>query len=72
MLLSVVRLSALDREAGGLQFESWNGTEFYILHQCMTLVYPKTYQLTQLLMKNGVLWDVTPCDSCMNRRFGGT
>jgi hypothetical protein len=23
-------------------------------------------------MKNGVLWDVTPCDSCKNRRFGGT
>jgi hypothetical protein len=23
-------------------------------------------------MKNRVLWDVTPCDSCKNRRFGGT
>jgi hypothetical protein len=23
-------------------------------------------------MKNGVLWDVTPCGSCNNRRFGGT
>jgi hypothetical protein len=23
-------------------------------------------------MKNGVFWDVTPCDSCKNRRFGGT
>jgi hypothetical protein len=23
-------------------------------------------------MKNGVLWDVTPCGSCKNRRFGGT
>jgi hypothetical protein len=23
-------------------------------------------------MKNGVFWDVTPCDSCNNRRFGGT
>jgi hypothetical protein len=22
-------------------------------------------------MKNGVFWDVTPCDSCKNRRFGG-
>jgi hypothetical protein len=20
----------------------------------------------------GVFWDVTPCDSCKNRRFGGT
>jgi hypothetical protein len=23
-------------------------------------------------MKNTVFWDVTPCGSCKNRRFGGT
>jgi hypothetical protein len=23
-------------------------------------------------MKNSVFWDVMPCDSCKNRRFGGT
>jgi hypothetical protein len=23
-------------------------------------------------IKNAVLWDVTPCGSCKNRRFGGT
>jgi hypothetical protein len=23
-------------------------------------------------LKNDVFWDVTPCDSCKNRRFGGT
>jgi hypothetical protein len=22
-------------------------------------------------MNNGVFWDVTPCDSCKNRHFGG-
>jgi hypothetical protein len=27
---------------------------------------------TAVTMKNGVFWDVTPCDSCKNRRFGGT
>jgi hypothetical protein len=27
---------------------------------------------TAVTTKNGVLWDVTPCDSCKNRRFGGT
>jgi hypothetical protein len=27
--------------------------------------------LTIYDMKNGVLWDVTPCGSCKNRRFGG-
>jgi hypothetical protein len=23
-------------------------------------------------MKNGVFWDVTPCDSCKDRHFRGT
>jgi hypothetical protein len=23
-------------------------------------------------MKNAVFWDVAPCRSCVNRRFGGT
>jgi hypothetical protein len=27
--------------------------------------------LTLVTMKNAVFWDVTPCDSCKNRRFGG-
>jgi hypothetical protein len=27
---------------------------------------------TAVTMKNGVFWDVTPCGSCENRRFGGT
>jgi hypothetical protein len=22
-------------------------------------------------LKNGIFWDVTPCGSCKNRRFGG-
>jgi hypothetical protein len=26
----------------------------------------------QYLWKNGAFWDVTPCGSCKNRRFGGT
>jgi hypothetical protein len=25
-----------------------------------------------MTMKNCVFWDVTPCGSCKNRRFGGT
>jgi hypothetical protein len=28
--------------------------------------------LTAMTMKRGVFWDVTPCDSCKNRRLGGT
>jgi hypothetical protein len=27
---------------------------------------------TVVTMKNGVFWDVMPCGSCKNRRFGGT
>jgi hypothetical protein len=27
--------------------------------------------ITAVTMKNGVFWDVTPRDSCNNRRFGG-
>jgi hypothetical protein len=27
---------------------------------------------TAVTMKNGISWDVTPCGSCKNRRFGGT
>jgi hypothetical protein len=27
---------------------------------------------TAVTMKNCVFWDVTPCGSCKNRRFGGT
>jgi hypothetical protein len=27
---------------------------------------------TAVTMDNGVFWDVTPCGSCKNRRFGGT
>jgi hypothetical protein len=27
---------------------------------------------TAVIMKNGVFWNVTPCDSCKNRHFGGT
>jgi hypothetical protein len=27
---------------------------------------------TVLAMNNRVFWDVTPCGSCKNRRFGGT
>jgi hypothetical protein len=28
--------------------------------------------ITVVTMKNAVFWDVAPCRSCVNRRFGGT
>jgi hypothetical protein len=32
-------------------------------------VFTKDYNMT--VLKNVVFWDVTPCGSCKNRRFGG-
>jgi hypothetical protein len=32
----------------------------------------QTYYQIILIMKKGVFWDVTPCGSCKNLRFGGT
>jgi hypothetical protein len=37
-----------------------------------SLNYVKFEVSTAETMKNGVVWDVTPCGSCKNRRFGGT
>jgi hypothetical protein len=42
----------------------------YIAIVVVTLIY-RSHKHTDL-MKNGVFWDVTPCGSCKNRRFGGT
>jgi hypothetical protein len=37
------------------------------------LYYYVRYEvITAVTMKNGVFWDVVPCGSCKNRRFGGT
>jgi hypothetical protein len=39
----------------------------------MVQVMMKTaVETPNLTLKNGVFWDVTPCGSCKNRRFGGT
>jgi hypothetical protein len=48
------------------------------VHDCAHALTYKAYKLvrfevfTAMTMKNGVLWDATPCGSCKNRRFGGT
>jgi hypothetical protein len=35
------------------------------------LTWTEVYE-TYMVVTNGVFWDVTPCGSCKNRRFGGT
>jgi hypothetical protein len=49
------------------------------MYNFVTIVYLKHTMdnvrfevFTVVTMKNGVSWDVTPCDFCKNRRFGGT
>jgi alpha-glucosidase (family GH31 glycosyl hydrolase) len=44
-----------------------NGAEFN-----NTLPYVRSEVFTAVTMNNGVFWDITPCGSCKNRRFGGT
>jgi hypothetical protein len=38
----------------------------------VSMVSLRTERHGVLILKNGVFWDVTPCGSCKNRRFGGT
>jgi hypothetical protein len=41
--------------------------------KCSRHVLYITFEVfTTVTMKNGIIWDVTPCGSCKNRRFGGT
>jgi hypothetical protein len=43
------------------------------LEKCIqTCGLSKMEVFTAVTMKNGVFWDVTPCGSCKNRRFGVT
>jgi hypothetical protein len=49
-----------DQECGG-----WRD---FFFNKLMNLVSFEVF--TAVTMTNGVFWDVTPCDSCKNRRFG--
>jgi hypothetical protein len=40
---------------------------------CKKYIYCVRFEVFMAVtMKNGVFWDVTPCGSCKDRRFGGT
>jgi hypothetical protein len=43
---------------------------FVSLQQCV--VYIRFEVFMAVTMKNSVFWDVIPCGSCKNQRFGGT
>jgi hypothetical protein len=38
----------------------------------MDILHVRFEVFTAVTMKNAVFWDVAPCRSCVNRRFGGT
>jgi hypothetical protein len=42
-----------------------------LLHRSASEIYARFDFLTAVTMKNAVFWDVTPCGSCKNLRFGG-
>jgi hypothetical protein len=49
-----------------------NSPEDAILHGNAVVYAARIQPQIKCLLKNGVFWDVTPCGSCKNRRFGGT
>jgi hypothetical protein len=53
-----------------MQFSLYN-IKFTTCH-AGTSNYVRFEVFTAMTMKNAVFWDVTPCGSCKNRRFGGT
>jgi hypothetical protein len=70
---------------GGLSF--WSSyikiQDWYIDSNTLTTLSSQTCSICMFSLKwhilpqtqgrkNGVFWDVTPCGSCKNRRFGGT
>jgi hypothetical protein len=50
---------------------SKSGTLYYVILAILNFLV-RFEVFTAVTMKNGVFWDVTPCGSCKNRRFGGT
>jgi hypothetical protein len=46
--------------------------KLYSSRSILRIISVRFEVFTAVTMKNGVLFDVTPCGSCKNRRFGGT
>jgi hypothetical protein len=54
--------------AGGVTASSCTMTSYM---KC-NVTFVRYEIFTAVSTKNGVVWDITPCDSCKNRRSGGT
>jgi hypothetical protein len=44
----------------------------FVLHRRYIMSHVIFEVFTAVTMKTGTFWDITPCGSCRNRRFGGT
>jgi hypothetical protein len=58
--------------SGGFRTFHLEDTKETSAEECPLLMYVRFEVFAALTMKNGVFWDVTPCGSCKNRRYGGT
>jgi hypothetical protein len=56
---------------GTIKASKMNYVKWQHLH-CTILISVKFEVFMGVTMKNGVFWDIMPCGSCKNRRFGGT
>jgi hypothetical protein len=61
------QLRVISKQFEELVFALSVGKQRYRTHS-----YVRFEGFTAVTMKNGVFWDVTPCGSCKNQRFGGT
>jgi hypothetical protein len=65
MELLLGKLADINVQAEGLQEKAAAQADISLKHVRFEV-------FTAVTMKNGVFWDVMPCGSCKNRRFGGT
>jgi hypothetical protein len=53
-------------------YESYDNNKLFKIDIIIFIIVVGFEVFTAVTMKNAVFWDVTPCGSCKNRRFGGT
>jgi hypothetical protein len=63
-------MSVRHRERNSL--DPRKGDFLKLMMQSSRILERYTTGMNCIVLKNGVFWDVTPCGSCKNRRFGGT
>jgi hypothetical protein len=70
LLLNVLHLLPGEPSLQMGQKAGWAPELFYTMGEENSIAHTGIQIKTTL--QNGVFWDVTPCDSCKNQRFGGT